>query len=153
MRAVTLIILAVCLAWTFLLSKFDIDAAADQSALYLGVKACSSCHETIVKAWEKTKHASAFESLKKTSQDNLPACQQCHVTGFEETGGFIDAELTPELVGVQCEECHGPGKAHAADPDKRGNIIAEPAETKCRKCHVQGQDPNFDYNKKARLIH
>src|SRR5271169_1392887 len=154
MRSATVMILVFSLAGTFLLLKVDIaNVAAEQFGPYVGVKECATCHGSIEKAWEKTKHAVSFESLRKTSQENLPGCQQCHVTGFEETGGFVDAELTPELAGVQCEECHGPGKSHIDGPTKHGNIVAKPAETRCRKCHTLGQDRDFDYNKKARLVH
>ena len=126
--------------------------AADQGT-YLGYKGCLPCHEEITSAWEKTRHAGAFESLKKTSQEGLPGCLPCHVTGYEKPGGYVDFEITPELTGVQCEECHGPAKSHAANPGEKGSIIARPDEKKCRVCHTPGQDPNFNYDKKSRLVH
>jgi hypothetical protein len=114
-------------------------------------KECSSCHEEIVRAWQNTRHAKAFESLKKTSQEGLPACLRCHVTAYDEPGGYVDFELTPELIGVQCAECHGAGKGHMADPgqERMGNA----GEKKCRKCHTPGQDPGFHYGKKSKLVH
>jgi len=153
MKTTTLLISAFVTALMTLLFQNETVVAGDQTSTYLGADECASCHEGILKVWQKTKHALAFNSLKKTSQENLTGCQKCHVTAFEEAGGFIDAELTPELVGVQCEECHGPGKVHAANPAKPGSIIAKVPETKCRKCHTAGQDGNFDYEKKVRLIH
>jgi len=74
------------------------------------------------------------------------------VTGYERPGGFIDTELTPNLIGVQCEECHGPGGNHAAAPSKANTKVNAGIET-CRRCHTPGQDPNFDYQKKVRNIH
>jgi hypothetical protein len=129
------------------------DPSADSYSDYLGVAGCKDCHEQIVAGWQKTQHARAFDDLKKSRQEGLPDCQRCHVIGYGEPGGFIDYELTPELVNVQCEECHGSGKIHAADPGKKGSILAKPGDLKCRKCHTPGQDKNFDYAKKIRGIH
>jgi hypothetical protein len=38
------------------------------------------------------------------------ACFLCHTTALVETGGHLD--LQQSLLGVGCETCHGPGKAH-----------------------------------------
>lgn len=122
-------------------------------ANYIGWTNCARCHEEIAAKWQLSGHARAFESLKKLSQENLPACISCHVTGYERPGGFIDIELTHNLVGVQCEECHGPGEDHAAAPYKNMTILAKPGVETCRRCHTPGQDPNFDYQKKVMNIH
>jgi len=87
------------------------------------------------------------------SQDTLPGCVKCHVTGFEKDGGYVDQELTPALAGVQCEACHGPAANHAANPMNKKNLIARPGETICRECHTKGQDPKFDYANKKGLVH
>ena len=129
------------------------DLLADSYGENIGVKACQDCHAELVAGWQKTQHARAFDDLKKSKQEGLPDCQRCHVVGYGETGGFIDYDLTPELVNVQCEECHGAGKLHAADPGKKGSITAKPGEQKCRKCHTPGQDKGFDYAKKIKGIH
>ena len=63
-----------------------------------------------------------------------------------------DYELTPEMAGVQCEACHGPGSVHVAGPMKN-NIIKESGASLCRQCHTKGQDPGFDYKEKARNVH
>jgi hypothetical protein len=120
---------------------------------YAGAETCASCHEKMVKGWKTTLHSKAFETLKKKSQEKLPACQKCHVTGFDKPGGFVDLELTPELAGVQCESCHGAAASHAAKPENRKNLIAKPSEAACRECHTKGQDPNFDYVAKKKLVH
>ncbi len=137
----------------FLFASLCKDLHAESYGNYLGWKGCQGCHEKPVGGWQKTKHAGAYESLKKSNQESLPECLRCHVTGYEETGGFIDFDLTPELAGVQCEECHGPGKEHAANPGKAGTIAARPGEDKCRKCHTPGQDRAFDYTKKVKSVH
>ena len=127
-------------------------AAGAEPGAYLGWKNCAGCHEKITAEWQRSSHARAFVSLTKSAQENLPACIRCHVTGYEQSGGFIDVELTPDLAGVQCEQCHGSGKKHAAAPEK-GTVVAGPPVETCRPCHTPGQDPNFDYQKKVRHIH
>ncbi|MGD0660399.1 MAG: cytochrome c family protein [Syntrophorhabdales bacterium] len=119
---------------------------------YLGWETCAPCHEKVTKEWQKDRHAQAFEDLKKSGQEELPNCIPCHSTGCGQPGGFIDKELTPELAGVQCEECHGPGRRHAAAPGKE-NIIGVPGIATCRRCHTASQDPGFDYGRKAKLVH
>lgn len=42
--------------------------------------------------------------------------------------------------GVQCEACHGPGSAHAADPGAR-DLFVDPTPATCAGCHLAGDDP------------
>ncbi|MFC1838384.1 multiheme c-type cytochrome [Thermodesulfobacteriota bacterium] len=121
---------------------------------YLGYTACMECHPEIVDKWKATPHANAFENLKTQGaekQEN-PGCFRCHVVAYNEDGGYIDMELTPELKDVQCESCHGPGRVHSesADPEE---LILEADEDTCRKCHTEGQDKDFNYEKKSKLVH
>jgi hypothetical protein len=117
---------------------------------YKGWSYCKVCHEPKTTGWEQTRHARALDSLKKTNQQDLPDCAKCHVTGYGEPGGFIDYELTPEMSGVQCEACHGPGSRHKGG---KKDITAVPGMDKCRQCHTPGQDPKFDYKKKVAEVH
>jgi predicted CXXCH cytochrome family protein len=123
-----------------------------QSATYVGEKKCAPCHSAIKDSWQGTRHAKAIDSLKKSKQETLAACVKCHVTGYEKDGGFIDYELTPEMAGVQCEVCHGPGSEHAAGPSVK-NIIRKSDASLCRECHTVKQDPGFDYAAKAKNVH
>ena len=129
------------------------EATGGEYGDYIGWMKCRSCHEQLAAGWQMTRHAWAFGDLKKSGQEGLPDCQRCHVIGYGEEGGFIDSDLTPELVNVQCEECHGAGRAHASDPGKKGSIIAKPSEQKCLKCHTPGQDKSFNYALKIKEIH
>ena len=126
--------------------------AAEEPGSYVGWKGCGGCHEKAAGDWQQSRHAKAFESLKKTGQEGLPGCIRCHVTGYEQPGGFIDYELTPALTGIQCEECHGGAKKHTAAPEK-GSITLRPGIETCRRCHTPGQDPTFDYSKKVTNVH
>ena len=126
--------------------------SADIQADYLGWKACGACHAEISSDWQKTRHAGAFSDLAKSGQEGLPGCVPCHVTGSGRPGGFVDKELTPDLEGVQCEACHGPGKKHVSSQGAVAMAAAPPIGT-CRQCHTLSQDAGFDYAKKAGAVH
>jgi hypothetical protein len=127
-------------------------AAAAGKPVYAGWKTCAGCHPTAAVEWQKSRHAQAYQSLTNSKQGDLPGCVGCHVTGYNQEGGYIDYELTPELVGVQCEECHGPGSGHLQSAT-RNDIRSSPGVASCRRCHTQGQDPGFDYREKIRHVH
>lgn len=121
---------------------------------YLGYTACEPCHPDVVESWKATGHAKAFEALKTQGEEKQenPGCVQCHVVAFEQDGGFIDIDLTPELIDVQCESCHGPGKTHTTTFSK-DDIVGKAGEEVCRECHTEGQDKDFDYEKKSKMVH
>lgn len=106
--------------------KKDHPAQAKVGGLtYIGSEGCVKCHAAEVKKWSETKHSHGFEALEKVAKRPSlrqfdPDCVSCHTTGFAYTGGFESAEKTPKLVHNQCENCHGPGSGHAANP-KGGN--------------------------------
>lgn len=103
--------------------------AQDEFA-YVGVKNCKKCHLKQWKSWSQTSMAQAYDKLLPgaateakvsagldpeadyTADDN---CVRCHVTGFGKPGGFTSIEETPELAGVGCETCHGPGGTYTED--------------------------------------
>ena len=143
-----------CLAAISLLF-FSLGAQAETLGDFAGVKACIKCHENIVKGWQLTPHGRAFEDLKEQGEEkqSIPGCVKCHVVGFDEDGGFVDMNLTPELKDVQCECCHGPGQKHVKSEGDTAFIIGAPGESSCRVCHTEGQDKNFDFVKKSRWVH
>jgi nitrate/TMAO reductase-like tetraheme cytochrome c subunit len=141
------------LIFGFVLSLCPRQSSAEIYGQYIGSQTCADCHNEVSQLWSQTSHANAYDSLLNSGQQDLPACLQCHVVGYGETGGFLDHELTPELAGVQCESCHGPGKRHIDAPDDTRHIIRSPTEKDCRICHTIDQDPYFDFNNKAALVH
>ncbi|MEE8436536.1 MAG: cytochrome c family protein, partial [bacterium] len=152
---------------------------------YAGAERCITCHVAAGAAWKKSRHATALKTLEKVSKNFDPECLACHVVGRNSVerdhagrpkrigipgvsprsnlapGGFLSKRLTPKLAGVQCENCHGPGRAHAAKPTgkfavKPGPVpvaqsapaartISGPGEFTCRTCHVGSHSPTFDF--------
>jgi hypothetical protein len=101
---------------------------------YVGIEECADCHDEAATFWRSTGHAKAYQTLSKEFKEFNLDCVSCHVTGYEQPGGstvtFVD-----KLKDVQCEQCHGPGSAHANDPDKEGLIRRTPPKDLCSKCH------------------
>lgn len=112
--------------------------------IYVGSSRCAGCHPLETKRWRSTAHAAAYESLAGAKREMDPECVACHVTGYGFRGGFVGADKTPALLGVGCEECHGPGEGHAQSPAIKTRPIA--AAT-CTRCHDEERSPAFDYAK------
>ncbi len=113
-----------------------------EGGYYAGGGSCESCHGDYADSWRNTPHARALDSLAEVYQDYNPECVDCHVTGLGYLGGFERPDLTPELAGVQCEMCHGPGGEHVENGAKPSGAIT--FET-CIKCHTETRDPAFDF--------
>ena len=148
-------------------------------AAYVGASRCRACHLAQFKSWEVTRMARSFALLQPgvaaeakrahnldpnkdyTSDRN---CIYCHVTGYGEQGGFVSLAKTPNLVGVQCEACHGPGSDYLKPQFmslqnreyKRRDLVAAgmivPSAEVCKKCH-NPKSPfyrDFDYETRKR---
>ena len=112
---------------------------------FLGEKVCQACHLNQYNSWKSSKHAHAFETLKKVEKHFDPECIQCHVLGLKQKG-FLSEELTPEFKNVQCENCHGQGKEHVTNP-KNIALPIKPAQQVCQNCHKGSHSPTFDFSK------
>lgn len=115
-------------------SVFQKNACADpladppkdaKDATYVGRAKCASCHLKENTSWKKMKHAKAFDVLSANYKEDK-SCLACHVTGFGEPNGFKSPRDTPQLAGVGCEGCHGPGSEHA----KIGEAMAKKEKDK-----------------------
>ncbi len=149
MRRVALVGVLVAVA-SLAASAAGAQTAPDVSAYAWG-SACKDCHAKYYDAWEKTKHATAIRRL--SSEDRQKDCINCHVTGPKQ---LLEKDVN---ANIQCEECHGPGKAHiaaaAAGSAKPGNITRKPSEKLCVECH-SSRSPHFkffSYPALAPLIH
>jgi hypothetical protein len=74
------------------------------------------------------------------TEDRPYNCGSCHTTGYSPAGNQDDL---PGLVGtwaepgIMCEECHGPGSLHAANP--RGVALkVDRNAAECGACHRRG---------------
>jgi len=144
---------------------------------FVGTAKCGECHSKALAVWEKTPHAHALGSLQKPPKEAVsartriprhhdPECLSCHVTGWEAQNfypyksGFLSLEKTPHLAHNGCENCHGPGSAHAAAESGESKLGKEEiqklrsqmklplansvAEHRCAKCHDGDNDPEFN---------
>lgn len=105
---------------------------------YAGSKVCISCHASVCSFETNTPHAAAFTNAAfvMAGGQNNASCLPCHTVGFGLPTGFVSVSATPQLAGVQCENCHGPAARHAAaedDPSVRPRV--ELAATMCGGCH------------------
>ncbi len=111
---------------------------------YVGDAPCAQCHLNIHTTWAATLHAHAIEALQSVGQQDNPGCQPCHTTGFGQPGGFVDLATTPEFVGVQCEDCHGPAGQHVSNVE---DVSLRPTVSigsdVCGKCHGIDTYPQF----------
>jgi hypothetical protein len=133
-------------------------------ATYVGAETCKQCHPNTYAKWATTGHAKAYTALTSNPKRNREfdaQCVSCHTTGFEHHGGFVRADLTPNLKGNQCENCHGPGSKHAADPTNAAILATVKREAadfdrnhRCIKCHTEDDSPDFDFAQRwPQIVH
>ncbi|HEB52159.1 MAG TPA: hypothetical protein ENI87_02770, partial [bacterium] len=113
---------------------------------YVGSATCGACHPSAMAAWSKSRHAHAWQTLVDAEKDpkrygwpvtKYPDCVGCHVVGYGQQSGFRNPDDTPGLLGVGCEQCHGPGSAHVQSQGKQQLGIVDgllPSEV-CTRCH------------------
>lgn len=137
---------------------------------FVGSKVCGECHTTAYDIWEGTPHVEATEDIvhPPNSRGSIarhfdPECISCHVTGWDPQGyfpylsGYQSLEASEHLFGNGCENCHGPGAAHAAAERANSGVAAarltqlreamrlplEKAREKCLECHDLDNSPDF----------
>lgn len=174
-------IMTVFFAVLFVAAVFGVTTVG--AAEYVGAKKCKMCHIKQYKSWEATSMSGSFENLKagvnaeakkKAGLDadkdytHDAGCLACHTTGYGKPGGFTTIEETPDLAGVQCEGCHGPGSEYKdvmkankdyklAEVTAAGLIIPSKDEAGCMSCHggsspfTDKVDPKYKFDFKDRL--
>lgn len=115
---------------------------------YASAEACQTCHAEDYAIWQQAKHSRAFSALENVNKSFDPNCIGCHSVGFNKDGGFIDLEATESLANVQCENCHGAAREHAASGGKQktANFGWQPRQM-CAQCHDHKHSPGFDFNR------
>jgi hypothetical protein len=151
------------------------------SDTFVGPHVCQKCHEEQAESWHQTRMAMTFEVLRPgvmVKQKEMVGldpdfdythdedCLPCHTTGYGLVGGFVSIEKTPEMAGVTCEACHGPGGSYADGPMKASDpsfttseardagLIYPPSAAVCRSCHNDespfiGMGYEFDYSERV----
>jgi hypothetical protein len=143
--------------------------AEAQAPEYVGSSACRRCHLREYRSWQRSKHANIYDLLAPGIRPEAKAkvnlqpdvdyretelCLTCHTVGYGTPSGFRSIEETPELAGVGCETCHGPGSVYIAD-DVMGNenldhsfdeviaagLIYPVPEQVCTQCHTAPSTP------------
>jgi len=108
----------------------------------VGAISCKRCHEVNYRNWLKTKHAKATQTIAASPKYSQEECLICHSTGYGKIEEFTTVDEVPfYLRGVQCEACHGEGKAHPG----KGGIERKVTLGICRNCHTKDQSPTFNY--------
>jgi 2',3'-cyclic-nucleotide 2'-phosphodiesterase (5'-nucleotidase family) len=118
----------------------------DGSGPFVGAEVCAACHAQAHATWSASRHAGAYATLEAVGKAFDPGCIGCHVVGFRQPGGYFDLNLTGHLAGVQCENCHGAGRAHVESQGRTpvANRDWKP-EQMCAQCHNQPHSPGFNF--------
>jgi hypothetical protein len=117
---------------------------------YNGAISCGNCHgfdgvanAWVYDTWKNTKHAHAYDNLPPFARTNA-SCLPCHTVGFGFPNGYT-ANGNPMLRGVQCENCHGPGGAHARNRSNPAKYPAIELTAKvCGGCHSGAHNPAYE---------
>jgi predicted CXXCH cytochrome family protein len=113
------------------------------------VTQCGECHPSQQGFWGETAHAHAFQTLADIGREGIEqSCAPCHNISdlgndlMDSSVGFVAEGGDPHLRNVQCENCHGPGSDHVAEPtDKPIAPIAVGFDVGCGECHQDAHHP------------
>jgi hypothetical protein len=126
----------------------EVPALAEGQPGYVGGERCATCHVEEHAFWLTTQHAQAWETLEQRDKHFDRNCIGCHVTGYRQPGGAVLGHLDG-LQDVQCEQCHGPGSLHVANPLLNivpGGVMTQVTEATCASgCHVPEHSPRFEF--------
>lgn len=122
-------------------------ARASEPSPYTGDAACAACHAEAYKAWKGSRHARAFSTLERVNKAFDANCLECHTVAFNQPGGFIDPQITPDRLNVQCEVCHGPGQRHIETSGAEAlDKPLGPDGPVCLQCHNRSHSPLFNFD-------
>jgi len=111
---------------------------------------CGNCHADQDLDWRGTVHSHAWASLQ-SSDHAASYCEGCHAVS--QNGNPVDSAAGINALDsndvnravyydVQCENCHGPGDAHAAAPASTYPLASLLADTiSCGECHEGSHHP------------
>ena len=121
-----------------------------EELVFAGWLVCAECHKAQTDFWQRTDHASAYQSLVGQDQQFNLDCLPCHVTAEYKEIKISEDEtallsLPAKLQQVGCEVCHGPGKNHAASQESSA-ISRKPDIAICLRCHTSERDEKFNFD-------
>ena len=128
-------------------TKFYDEAMASGKYRYIGPRSCRICHRDFYNGRKDDLHFHTFKKIVDVGYAREPRCLGCHATGYGVPTGFTDEKKTPQLSGVHCEGCHGPGNIHMRLNDGGGFLagVDNPDRLKrmCKACHTPRWNKSF----------
>lgn len=155
---------------------------APKQPMYVGARACGTCHNGKVKGnqyglWLQSKHSRAYAALSRPESKQIaaisglrqapqeaPICLGCHATAFNSEAWEKDDTFHIE-DGVQCEQCHGPGSEYMAVEVMKNKAEAMkaglrmPDDRFCMGCHIEKgshvavlKSPPVDLEKSKKIL-
>ncbi len=100
---------------------------------FIGAGQCRTCHQAEYDIWAKGPHARSLEGLSDKERRD-PRCLSCHT--------MTVSDKDPDLAGVQCETCHGPGRYYAKEHIMRDEVLRQQLmfeaidASTCARCHT-----------------
>ena len=115
---------------------------SEATATFVSSSACSQCHTSQYLKWANGPHAHATDPLPPRALEFETSCLACHATGSAPSLAN-NSVVSARLQSVQCEQCHGPGSKHVANPGKGYGRIPD-MQAACLTCHSAEASPGFD---------
>jgi hypothetical protein len=113
-----------------------------ESTTFVQSGACSQCHVAQYIKWSNSAHSHASDPLPPRANEFEASCLDCHATG-PKPGSLTEKPQFTRFQNVQCEQCHGPGSAHVANPGKGYGRIGDMMSA-CVSCHNRETSPGFE---------
>ncbi len=128
-------------------NKLYDEAMASGKYRYIGPRSCRVCHRDFYNGRKDDLHFHTFKKIVNSGHVSEPKCLGCHTTGYGVPTGFTDQKKTPQLAGIHCEGCHGPGNLHMRRNDGGGFLAGtdnpDRIERMCKACHTKRWDKAF----------
>lgn len=122
-----------------------LDAERTEGLDYVSSATCGKCHKRQYAAWQAGPHARAYKTLQRVRRTGDPNCLMCHTSGFGAKKGFYTYARTPQLAGVNCQNCH---RFNVAEHRRKGFTFPRANKDVCTTCHTPVTDPHFAYKPK-----
>lgn len=124
----------------------------DKKYLATDAATCAECHSKQYKSWRAGPHALSWQSIVQKKKTKSLKCVSCHVSGFGRLDGFINENLTPEHLTINCTDCHRTDAQHLTH--KTTTSVQAIDAIVCQRCHNAQNDPEFNFEiYKDRVVH